>query len=220
MTAELTFLHTAESHIPRFAAVVHEFFSGTTVKHVVREDLLDEARVRGGVDAALSQKVRAALESLAPSSGVILCTCSTLGAAAEACDGLGGTRVLRVDRPLAKAAVAAGSSIAVVAALGSTLEPTETLLEEEAARAGRDVRLELIHVERAWRHFEAGEQEAYRRAIAHSVDEGAARADVIVLAQASMMGAERYAQTVKPVLSSPVLGVQAALEALARRTGA
>lgn len=211
----LTLLHTAPSHVPRFTAVLQGLASKAKVQHVVREDLLDEARIKGEVDAALSQKLGGVLGSLAPSSSVILCTCSTLGAAAESFSALG-VPVLRVDRPLARAAVVRGSCIAVVAALASTLEPTRALLEEEAVRAGVDVRLELVHVERAWQHFGVGELETYLRVIAEHVDEVAPDADVIVLAQASMAGAERFVKTHKPVLSSPELGVEAALEVLSR----
>ncbi len=213
----LTLLHTAESHVPRFTAVLQELAPEIPVRHVVRADLLDEARAKGEVDAALAQKLGEVLKSLAPSSAVILCTCSTLGADAEKLGGVRGVEVLRVDRPMARAAVAQGSRIAVIAALASTLEPTRKLLEEETARAGKEITLELIHVEEAWQHFGAGKQEAYRRVIAESVDEAAPSADVIVLAQASMVGAERYVKTVKPVLSSPELGVKEALEVLSQR---
>lgn len=182
------------------------------MRHVVREDLLAEARAQGYVDAALSARLKEILAASEP--GVVLCTCSTLGAAAEALDGVSGVRVLRIDRPLARAALTQGSRIAIVAALASTLAPTRQLLEEEAERAERDVTLELSLAEGAWQHFEAGDEAAYLRVIAEHVDAVAPHADVIVLAQASMMGAERYVVTEKPVLSSPVLGVKAALELL------
>ena len=183
---------------------------------VVDETLLAAARARG-IDAALpglEAALKSLAESLAGQTPVILCTCSTLGAAAERFDKAFGARVLRIDRPLAEKAVALGSELVVVAALESTLEPTRALLEAEAARVGKRVALELSLCPDAWRYFESGDEAAYLRAVATHVDEVAGRGDVIVLAQASMAGAERFVRTSKSVLSSPRLGVLGALELL------
>jgi predicted nucleic acid-binding Zn ribbon protein len=167
----------------------------------------------------VQRQLRGVLTSVARSSSVILCTCSTLGAAAETFDGAFGARVLRIDRPLARAVVAQGSRIAVVAALASTLEPTRALLEDEAARAGKRVRVKLSVCEGAWDHFERGDEAAYLRAVARHAEGVAEQAEVIVLAQASMAGAGAFIRSDKPVLSSPRLGLRAALELLAAPTG-
>lgn len=215
----LTLLHTAASHVPRFEALLSELvlegsLPHVSVQHVVCERLLDDARTRGSVDAVLTAELGAVLGSLARTSAVILCTCSTLGAAAEAFDETFGARVLRVDRPLAREAVARGSRIVVVAALESTLEPTRLLLEEEAARAHKRVALSLSHCEEAWAHFERGDEAAYLRAVAVHVEAVLEEGDVVVLAQASMVGVEALVCTTKPVLSSPRLGLLGALELL------
>ena len=181
------------------------------VRHVVEADLLTDARHLGVDDVRVQERLEQVLTSLAETSAVILCTCSTLGAAAEAFDGTFGARVLRVDRPLAREAVAGGSKIVVVAALASTLEPTRALLQDEAARAGKQITLTVSACEGAWSWFEHGDEAAYLRAVAAHVDKVEAHGDVIVLAQASMLGAEKRVKTTKPVLSSPRLGVSAAL---------
>lgn len=210
----LTFLHTAASHVPRFAALAAELAPDVQVRHAVHERLLEEASARGRVDEALEAELYGVFEALACEAGVILCTCSTLGAAAERYDGQFGARVLRVDRPLAQAAVVQGTKIAVVVALESTVGPTQRLLEEAAFSAGKVVRLETVYVPTAWEHFERGEMERYLLLLAEAVDEVALRSEVIVLAQASMMGAEGWMKTRKPVLSSPRVGLEAALELL------
>src|SRR5690606_1977482 len=96
-----------------------------------------------------------------------------------------GVPVLRVDRPMARAAVAAGPRVAVLAALESTPRPTVALIEEEAARAGRSVRVRTLLVEGAWEYFDAGDESGYVRRVADAADT-VTGADVIVLAQASM----------------------------------
>ena len=181
------------------------------VQHVVEETLLTDARRLGVDDARVQGRLEQVLASLGETAAVVLCTCSTLGAAAEAFDKTFGARILRVDRPLAEAAVAQGSTIVVVAALASTLEPTRALLEDEAARVGKPITVTASVVEGAWDHFEGGDEDAYLRAVAAHVDEVQAYGEVVVLAQASMVGAERLVRTTKPVLSSPRLGLLAAL---------
>lgn len=198
-------LHTAESHVPRFAALLNELAPDVPAVQVVDESLLGVARAHG-IDAALPG-LETALKSLAEQTSVIVCTCSTLGAVAERFDGVVGAKVLRIDRPLAEAAVAQGSKLVVIAALESTLEPTRALLEAEAARVGKTVTLELSLCPGAWNYFERGDEDAYLQAIAAHADDVASRGEVVVLAQASMAGAERLMQTAKPVLSSPRLGV-------------
>lgn len=221
MTRTLTLLHTAASHVPRFDALLTSLKSVDAVnaqhvdmQHVVEASLLADARRLGVDDARVQGRLEQVLASLAETTAVVLCTCSTLGAAAEAFDGAFGARVVRVDRPLAAEAVAQGSKIALVAALASTLEPTRALLEDEAARAGKKVTLFMSVCEDAWSHFERGDEDAYLRAVAAHVDVVEAHGDVIVLAQASMLGAETSVKTLKPVLSSPRLGLLAALKLL------
>lgn len=210
----LTLFHTSASHVPRFDALLAELAPEVPARHTVHEHLLADARARSSVDTASTQELGVVLASLAESASVVLCTCSTLGAAAETFERTFGARVLRVDRPLAGAAVARGSRIVIVAALESTLEPTRALLEDEAARAGKTVSLTLSLCKGAWDHFERGDEIGYLRAVAAHADRAAHQGEVIVLAQASMAGAEAFVRTPKPVLSSPRLGLLGALALL------
>ena len=206
----LGLFHTAASHVPRFTALLGELAPEVKAEHVVDEALLAEARAHGVNSVA--DAFSAVLTDLAASSAVVLCTCSTFGAHAEKLGETLQKPVLRVDRPLAQAAALQGSHVVIVAALASTLEPTLELFEDEAARTGRAVRFTLSHAADAWSWFERGDERGYLQAIAAHVDRVAAQGDVVALAQASMAGAETFVQTPKPVLSSPSLGLLAALK--------
>ncbi len=173
-----------------------------------------EARAQGGVNETLADAFAAAFTDFAARVDVVLCTCSTFGAHAEGLGKALGKQVVRIDRPLARAAVAQGSSVVIVAALESTLKPTLTLFEDEAARVGKPVKFVLSHAANAWIWFERGDEQGYLRAIAAHVDRVAERGDVIALAQASMAGAEAFVKTAKPVLSSPRLGLLEAVKRL------
>ena len=196
------FLHTADVHVETFRALVAE--RGHRAVHVVDPTLLADARAHG-VNASLAARLGDRLRELAGRGpDVIVCTCSTLGGHAERV--VLPVPVLRVDRPMAEAAVAIGGRIAVVATVASTLAPTRDLLLECAA----DAEVELAPCLDAWAFFEAGDHEGYRQAIAAHVR--TLDADVIVLAQASLVpAAELLADLPVPVLSSPRSAVDRAV---------
>lgn len=209
----IAFLHTSAVHVDTFQALVTGLASDVTVDHVVREDLLRDARILGADHADVSPLVTAAMsDAAAAGAAVVVCTCSTIGGVAERADIANGVRVMRIDRPMADAAVAAGTRVLVVAALQSTLEPTVELIRDSAYRAGKAVVIERHWVATAWPLFEAGDTGAYVRALADDVRALLPGPDVVVLAQASMAGAAALLTDVRvPVLSSPAMGVRAAL---------
>ncbi|WP_405877928.1 aspartate/glutamate racemase family protein [Streptomyces sp. NBC_01136] len=209
----LTLLHTSPLHIPVFDALRDEDHPGLELRHMVAEELLARARREG--PAAVAGEVRAALDrAVADGARAVLCTCSTIGAVAERAGA--GVPVLRVDRPMAAAAVAAGPRVVVVATSHSTLEPTVALVEDEARGAGRSVRVRTLLVDGAWDRFEAGDTDGYVRAVAAAAD-SVTDADAIVLAQASMTPAQRLTTTTVLVLSSPRPGLAAGADVARQR---
>ncbi|WP_055717909.1 aspartate/glutamate racemase family protein [Streptomyces torulosus] len=207
----LALLHTSPLHIPVFDALRDEAHPDLELRHFVAEDLLTRAGTDG--PASVADEVRTLVdEAVAEGAAAVLCTCSSIGAVAEATDV--GVPVLRVDRPMAAAAVAAGPRIVVLATVRSTLAPTVALIEEEATGP---VEIRTLLLDEAWALFETGDTEGYARAIAGAADE-VTDADAIVLAQASMTPAQRWTTTTTPVLSSPRPGL-AAGAAVVRPTG-
>ena len=206
----LALLHTSPVHVPVFDALRDAHHPGLDVRHLVHEDLLGRAgtlgpeAVAGDVEALVNRAV-------ADGATAVLCTCSTIGGVAEAVGARLGVPVLRVDRPMAAAAVRAGR-VAVLAAHPATLEPTCALLAQEAGERAVDVRTVLV--EGAWDRFEAGDHDGYLDLVAAAVD-AVTDADVIVLAQVSMAGAVARSVTRIPVLSSPRPGLDAAAVAAA-----
>ncbi|MEU9332794.1 aspartate/glutamate racemase family protein [Streptomyces sp. NPDC048290] len=202
----LALLHTSPVHVPVFDALRDLDHPALRLRHLVDERLLDRARAEG--PEAVTAEVRAAVAgAVADGATAVLCTCSTIGAVAESVRVP--VPVLRVDRPMAAAAVAAGPRVTVLATVESTLAPTAALIEEEARRAGRPVRLDVRLVPDAWDHFTAGDQDTAARLVATAAD-ALTDTDSIVLAQASMAPATRLTSTPVPVLASPRLGLTAA----------
>ncbi|MFF2850992.1 arylsulfatase [Streptomyces sp. NPDC058001] len=212
--APLALLHTSPLHIPVFDAVRDEDHPGLVLRHYVDPDLLARAG-RDGPESVADDVRRAVGRAVADGAGAVLCTCSTIGGVAEAPGPVDGVPVLRVDRPMAAAAVAAGPRVVVVATVASTVAPTLELIEEEARRAGRPVATRVLLLDAAWELFARGDSEGYVDAVAEGVD-GVADADVIVLAQVSTAPAEHRAATRTRILTSPRLGLAEAATVLHR----
>lgn len=204
----LTFLHTASVHIETFNRLLREMAPDLSAQHIVDEAILQEARDAGRLTEAMQAKVRAQVDQL-NDAPVVLCTCSTIGGCAEQA----GANIIRVDRPMAAKAVQLGRRIIVAATLASTLQPTQALIQDEADKQGKAIDLIEVLCEGAWAKFEQGDRAGYVEAIAKRLREVAHLGDVIVLAQASMADVDRTDFGV-PVLSSPKLGLQAALQRL------
>lgn len=208
----LGFLHTAAAHVATFDDLVRAELDAPPRVHRVAADLLAAARDAGAVPPALAAEITAALRRLRRDGArLAVCTCSTLGGAAEAADA--GLPVLRIDRPMAERAVALGARIGIVAALASTLAPTAALLHDAARGAGRRITCVDALCDDAWPLFEGGDLDAYHAAVAAAAEALAPRCDVVVLAQGSMAAAAGRVRAATPVLSSPRLGVAAALAA-------
>ncbi|MET9082522.1 aspartate/glutamate racemase family protein [Streptomyces sp. NPDC004237] len=209
----LALLHTSPLHIPVFDALRDEDHPGLELRHLVAPELLARARREG--PEAVADDVTAALRQAAANTGVraVLCTCSTIGEVAERAAAEVAVPVVRGDRPMAAAAVAAGPRVTVLATVESTLAPTLALIEDEARRANRPVRARAQLVTDAWTRFEAGDTEGCARLVATTADT-VTDTDVIVLAQASMTPATHLTTTTVPILSSPRPGLAAAAKAL------
>jgi len=206
------FLHTASVHVTTFRRLREELAPGWQDLHVVDEGLLADAR-RDGLTAELAGRVDARLHELADrGADVIVCTCSSLGGHAERRTADVGVPVLRADRPMAEAAVAAGRRIGVVATVDSTLGPTRELLDDAAARAGRAVELVEVRCPEAFALFEAGDFPAYAQMVARRARAAAPGLDVLVLAQPSAApAAPLLADLPIPVLTSPRTAVSRAI---------
>lgn len=206
----VAFLHTSPVHVETFSRLLGAADPTIEISHAVDEALLADAQRVGADDPALVQRVHAAMAAAGSAGGaaaMVVCTCSTIGGAAERTPAGGAFAVARIDRAMADEAVQRGRRILVVAALRSTLAPTAALLRESAVALGREIELDELLVAEAWPHFERGDREAYVNAVVQALQAAAPQVDAIVLAQASMApAAERLPGW--PVLSSPALGVQ------------
>lgn len=200
----LTLLHTAQVHCATFDALRDRIAPGAELTHLVRENWL--ARAQNGITPSLESKIS---QAVANAGGTVICTCTTLGPAAEKAG------AIRVDWPMMQEAAKLGGPIMMAYCLDSTWEPSLGLLEKALEEANRPATVHPLKLGQYWPLFEAGEFDAFAAVIAGEVRQVVAqRPDIgcVVLAQASMAGAALLlADLGVPVLASPELALRAGL---------
>lgn len=194
----LTLFHTAESNIAIFETAAKAAGETRQMNHVLRDDLLKAAEAAGGLTEVVRADCRAAMQEHA--GGPVVCTCSTIGPAADD-RAAAGQDIRRVDRALAEVALNKGNRIAVLYAVSTTEGPTRRLFEDVARETGADARIDMILVDGAWDLFRSGDPDGYFARIAEVADGLNQGYDVIALAQASMAPAAERCR--RQVLTSP-----------------
>ena len=213
----IAFLHTGAVNIAPFGALAAEFLPGATVVNYLDDrivaDLGDDERA-GSVPERIDDLVRAAA---AGGADAVLFTCSSISELAAPAAAAAGVPVLRVDEAMADAAVRAGRRIRVLATLPTTCRPTLGLLQERAELADVEPEFTSEVIEGAFAAVASGDRATHDRLVAAAIERGAAEADVIVLAQASMASAAEAVSVDVPVLTSPRLGVERLAASLSSR---
>ncbi len=214
MTHDIAFLHTSEVHISTFSKLLNELEPSLKGRHDVSEVLLADAREQGLSNSIIKRIEQAIVDAASSGAKLVVCTCSTIGSVAETFRSNDFT-TMRIDRAMANEAVELGERILVLAALESTLGATRELIEASAKTLGKSPKLDVLHIADAWQHFEANDMSAYFETIARALKANADNYDVLVLAQASMArAADLCTELSIPILSSPTLGVKAAIAKL------
>lgn len=211
----IAFLHTGAVNIAPFGALAAEFLPDATVVNYLDDKIvadLGDAERAASVPGRIEDLVRAAA---AGGADAVMFTCSSISELAAPAGAAAGVTVLRVDEAMADAAVRAGARIRVIATLPTTCRPTLALISERAAVAGVVPELTSEVVEGAFEAIVGGDRETHDRLVGAAIERGAAEADVVVLAQASMATAADAVSVDVPVLTSPRLGVERLAASLA-----
>lgn len=210
----IAFVHTTLALPPVFDTLADELLPDAQRFHLVDESLLGVTRQIGRLTPATSRRVLAAVESAAGAGAdMVVVTCSSIGAAVEAAQAFVDVPVLRIDEPMADAAVRADATIGVLATLPTTLEPTSELVARRGAAAGRKVRVVPRLCDGAFDALGRGERELHDDLVREGLTGVARESDVVVLAQASMARVVDAAGDIGvPVLSSPRLGMERVAE--------
>ncbi len=212
MAKKLVLVHTVAPLVDTFNRLGAEILPGVQLVHIVDEPLLQLIRRRGLRLQADTARLRSHLqEALDLGADGVLVTCSTVSPYVDRLRVETDIPVGKIDEAMVAEAVRRGGRIGVVATNEATLEPTARLLSQQAELAGRPVQTELVLVEGAYDALLGGDAARHDRLVQEAIDQLAERAEVVVLAQASMARVlEGAAQGERgtPVLASPPLALQ------------
>ncbi|MFB9991126.1 aspartate/glutamate racemase family protein [Deinococcus oregonensis] len=217
----LALIHTTPVTVAAMKALAAQLVEHQTAPQVRLINLLDDSLLpdvmaAGQPTAAVTERLKTFAEAAVNAGAdAIMCCCSSVGEAVDALDPGLPVPFLRIDRPMAEQAVQLGERVGVMATVATTLEPTARLIERAAEQAGRPVQVERVLVAGAYDALMAGEPERHDELVTAALTGLTERADVVVLAQASMARLlPALGELRTPVLSSPSSGLTRALESL------
>lgn len=207
----LSFIHTALILVEVIKKELSTFSLEMNAFHIVDEslliDLMKVGRVNPQIIRRLCQHVVAAEEA---GADIITVTCSSISPAVDVARKLVSRPVLKIDEPMAEAAVKRGERIGIVATVATTLDPTSNLLRNKAVELGKNISISTLLCQEAFHAILQGDTERHDRIVIEKAVELAKGVDLLVLAQGSMARLTKpLSQQVKiPVLSSPNLFVE------------
>ena len=214
---KLVIIHTSFVSVEALGELCRELLPGVEVRNIVDDSLLPEVMANSGPTSGVVQRITA-YARLAESLGadVILNQCSSVGEAADQAAAATGVPYLKIDQPMAERAVQLGERIAVVATVASTLGPSCRLVTSAAQRAGKEVEVIPCLVDGALEVLmQEKNREKHNRMVKEKIEAVQDKADVIVLAQGSMIVLlPELGHITRPVLTSPRLGVERVREML------
>lgn len=204
-------VHTAMALVGPLTEIFKEYLPEVKLNHIADDSLIQEVIANNAVTPAVRRRLLSYYNAAADGGAdVVFNTCSSVGDIADYGNGFARIPVFRIDQPMAAEAVAKAERIGVISTLPTTLDPTCRLLQNEAKKAGREVKLVEGLADGAFAAGQSGDGETHDRLIAEAAVKIADQVDLFVLAQGSMARMEQRLSemTGKPVLSSPVLGVK------------
>jgi Asp/Glu/hydantoin racemase len=183
----LALIHTSATLVPVFQQLCKAQLPNVDTFNIVDDSLVRAIGSKGALTPDIARRVEAYITSAeAGGADYILVTCSSIGPAVEASAPFCAVPLLRVDRPMADAAVAAGRRIGVIATLPTTLNPTSDLVRRRAIAAGNTIELTSRLVTGAFEALMGGDTATHDKLVAAALRELSGEVDVILLAQASM----------------------------------
>lgn len=204
---KITAIYTGQGLLEPLSALLKKEIPGLRLSNIVDDSLIADVIAAGGVTKEVARRLVHYYEiAQERRPDYILNTCSSVGEIVELGRQLVDIPIIRIDAPMAAAAVRGYSRIGVIATLPTTLAPTIRLVEQTAARSGKKVAVVDGLAKGAYQALVAGRAQEHDRLIAETARQLAGRVECFVLAQGSMMRMQERLRQVsgKPVLSSPV----------------
>lgn len=210
-------IHTSSVSVGDLSALFAEMAPGVVVRHIIDDSLLPEVLANGGVTPGVTRRLcQYAVQAESAGATLIFNQCSSVGEIADIAAKMVKVPLVKVDERMAETACRTGSRIGVVATLPTTMGPTVRLIKRMAEKLGKSVTITEELSSGAFEKLIAGDRKAHNEMVIASIRKLAQQVDVVVCAQGSMLALKPdLGETRVPVLMSPPLGVEHAVEVLA-----
>ncbi len=207
MSAKVCFIHSVSGLSDMFSEMSAELLPGIDVCHVSDETIIQRILAAGGLTPAIYRRTcEHVVAAEQAGADVVQLTCSSISPCADVARRLVSVPVLKIDEPMARAAVEGHERVGVIATNPGTLKPSAQLVRDVAADMGREVEVVAALCEGAFPAWLAGDREKHDRIVRDHLLDLMDRVQVVCLAQVSMSRIVETldeAQMTVPVLSSP-----------------
>ncbi|NJD04329.1 MAG: Asp/Glu/hydantoin racemase [Ruminiclostridium sp.] len=210
MGKKVAVIHTSFVSVGDLKDLFKEIMPSVKLINIVDDSLLAEVLEKGGLTNNVTRRICTyAMEAAAMGADMILNQCSSVGEAVDVARKMINIPYLKVDEPMAEEAAKIGGNISVIATVPTTMGPSVRLIERTARDMNKEINIKRCLVEGAFDALvKGGDKEKHNRMVLEKVREEAKEADVIVLAQGSMICLLPQLGGIRvPVLTSPRSGV-------------
>jgi Asp/Glu/hydantoin racemase len=203
-------IHTSFVSVDDLKSLFAEIIPEVEMVNIVDDSLLREVLAAGSLTTGVVRRICShAIEAESMGSDLILNQCSSVGEAVDIARKMVNIPFIKIDEPMAEEAAQIGGNVAIIATVPTTLGPSSRLIRQKAAEIGKDVNVKECLAEGAFDVLiKEGNKEKHNQIVLEKIYSEAKDADVIVLAQGSMICLLPHLSEIeKPVLTSPRSGV-------------
>ena len=201
--------HTSAATLGLFQNLSAKIMPEVEIMHIVEDSMIRDVMKNGGPTPAINARIAGYVQAAERAGcSAFMTACSSIGASVEQCRPLTSMLVTRIDEAMVESAISQGKRVAVLATVETTLKPTLEFIKRKAAEAGKELEIMPTLMSEAFTALLAGDNATHDKIVSAGLREALAKADVVVLAQASMARVmEGMEKPAIPVLTSPECGV-------------
>ena len=201
--------HTSAATLALFQTLTAKIMPDVEIMHIVEDAMIRDVMKNGGPTPAINARIAGYVQAAERAGcSIFMTACSSIGASVEQCQFLTSMAVTRIDEAMVASAIEQGPRVAVLATVETTLKPTLEFIKRRAREAGKEIEVLPNLMAEAFTALLAGDHATHDRIVSAGLREALSKADVVVLAQASMARVmEAMEKPAVPVLTSPECGV-------------
>lgn len=188
MEKNIAVIHTSFAIYESIDREIKRVMPDCKIYNIADSRMLQDAVDHGGIYPGIIKRMNAYIAAAeAMGADVILNACSSVGAAFDIARKATTVPTIRIDEPMAEAAVENAKRIAVYGTVATTLKPSCELIRRVAAEKGKDTEVDSILIDGAFDVLAKEKNvDKHNSMVMEKINATYRDYDAIVLAQASM----------------------------------